>query len=278
MPKLHWSEGRQPGDVLWVTLCGQLMPEIATLPSDVTCKRCRQLLKTIHVNAAPALYVEAVFKQGPLTEYEVQESPPPRPLFDALSGLPEVTQFTWRAIKDPHHWCMSCPTCLWFSELQAEAKAKPWAKQHRLSFRTYRWPSVTAALEWYVTLRTDGYSMGTSAEAMAKLGQLGTVIRAGGNKQKAIDEADDAATMDAALTQCYRGISRRGLSRGERLYCLFATIVGRPPKKAHEVAGEIRRQNPGITVLTGPMVAAVATKGRFAVFEYLRERGMVPPR
>jgi len=276
--KLHWSEGRQPGDALWQTLCGQLMPEVATLPSEVTCKKCRKLVKTLHVNPEPALYVDGLFKPRTLTEYEMREYAPPRPLFDSLSGLPEVTQFTWNAIKDPHHWCMSCPTCLWFSELQAEAEAKPWAKRHRTSLTSYRWPSVTAALEWYVTLRMDGYSMGTSAEAMAKLGKLGTVIRAGGNKQKAIDEADDAATMDGALAKCYTGISRRGLSRSERLYCLFATIVGRPPKKAHEVASEIRRQNAGVQVLTGPMVAAVATKGRFAVFEYLRERGMVPPR
>ena len=278
MKRVHWSRGRAPGDVFFVTLCGQMESEPAAFPEHVTCLKCKKLLRDLHPDTSAASYVQSVFEVRLTSEYEPMEFKPLPPLFDPMSDLPMVTQSTWSAIKDRTHWCMSCPTCLWFSELKADAEANPWRKHHGPGQVTFRWPSVTAALEWFVALRMDGFSMGAIGDALANLGKLGAVIRSGGSMQRAVEEADDALAIDSALSECYLERSRRGLSRAERLYCLFATIVGRPPMKPHEVAAELRRRNEALVVLSGPMVSAVASQGRSVVLEYLSERGMVPPR
>jgi hypothetical protein len=246
-----------------------LVPEVAELPTDVTCKLCKRHLSKLQPDTRVAEYVDAVVTG------KIREFVPPPPIIDPESDLPFVSPFTWPTLKRKHHWCVHCPTCSWFNEIEADHNASPWKRHHRLDSERHRWPSVNAALEWYVTLRADGYTVATMGEALAKIGKLGALIRAGGNTQRAQEEADDAHAIDRALNQCYRANSKRGLSRSERLYMLFETARGR---KAHLIASDLRHNNRAITALTGPMVAGIAADGRWACYEELRECRLVPRR
>lgn len=267
--KLHWSEGRRPGDVLWVTLCGQLVVECATLPDEVTCKKCAKKLKSMQLDTSAEEYVLAVSRGA------IREFIPPQPLLDPASDLPIVSPFTWPTIKSRHHWCAHCAVCSWFNEIEADHNASPWKKRHRLSSERHRWPSVNAALEWYVGIRAEGYTVATLGEALAKIGKLGTVIRSNGGTQRAQEEADDAHAIDQALSRCFVEPNKRGLTRQERLYILLETASGRKP---HLVAASLREYNSKVAGLTGPMVAAVAADGRWTCYETLRACKMVPRR
>jgi hypothetical protein len=134
---------------------------------------------------------------------------------------------------------------------------------------------VNSCLEWYVNIRADGFTVATLGEALAKIGKLGTIIRSSGNNPKAQEEADDAHAVDRALARCYLTPSKRGLTRQERLYALFATAQGRKP---HIIAAELRANNHAILGLTGPMVAGIAADGRWACYESLRACKLVPRR
>jgi hypothetical protein len=215
----------------------------------------------------------------PVTEYRGAESwSEPEPLLDMVSGLPVVSRETWITLRDPHHYCARCPICVWFISIEADANARPWQKRHFVREGDYRWASVGHALEWFYLLRLDGYAMGTLGEALAKLGRLGTRIMVGGkhDHQKAIEQAQDAILVERALGTCYQGRSRRGLSRAERMYCLFETTARSQP--AHKVAKQLRERNPEIEVLTGPAVAQIAAKGRDEVYWSLRACEAIPRR
>lgn len=267
--KLHWSDGRRPGDVLWVTLCGQLVTETAIDPDDVTCKLCQRKIQAKAPDTRAAEYVQAV-STGKLRVFA-----PPPPVVDPDSSLPFVTPETWPTIKSRHHWCAHCPTCSWFNEIEADHNASPWKKRHRLAKESYRWPSVNACIEWYLHIRADGFTVATLGEALAKIGKLGTVIRSSGTGQRSQEEADDAHAVERALSQCYLSPSKRGLSRQERLYILFETARGRKP---HMIAADVRRNNAEIVKLTGPMVAGIAADGRWTCYETLRQCKLVPRR
>lgn len=268
-PKLHWSEGKQDTDLLWVTLCGWLTAEVAPTPADVTCKKCKRALVDYQPDGATN-YVDAV-----LTTRAPREFSPPPALIDPVSDLPFVSVFTWPVLKDQHHWCGHCPTCVWFTQMKALDAAAPWKKQHRLGTEHHRWSSVPAALEWYAHVRATGYAVATIGEVIAKLGKLGALIRSNNGGNRSIDEAEDAVVIEQALDRCYLVPSPRGLSRGERYYALFASAGG---DKSHNIARDIRERNPLQTGLTGPMVSAVVIDGRLTVYEHLRQRDMVPPR
>lgn len=274
MAKIHWSEGKAPGDVVYVTLCGRLEPSPAVTVDLVTCLVCKRKLLDLVPDQSAAHYVGGVF--GRSTGFDPEALEPPPPLFDPISDLPVLSPETWHMFKRRHHRCADCMMCRHFIEIEVENHCKPWVKRHRLDSEGFRWPSVTAALEWYHGVRRDGFSQGTAAESLEKLAKLGVSVRVGGNKVRALEEADDAHAIDVALGLCYLGDSERGLSRAERLYCLFAVSldVGRP----HEVARTIRDENPRVENLTGPMVTGVVRSGKDVVYEQLRIRGFVPPR
>jgi ribosomal protein L32 len=259
----------RPGDVLWVTLCGQLVVETALDPADVTCKLCQRKIRQREPDLQVIEYVSAV-ATGKLRSF----SPPP-PVCDPQSGLPFVTPDTWTTIKNRHHWCSYCPTCSWFNEIEADHNASPWKKRHRLAKEHHRWPSVNACIEWYATIRADGFTVPTLGEALAKIGKLGTVIRSSGSDPRAQAEADDAHTVEQALAQCYQLESKRGLTRSERLYMLFQIARGQKP---HVIAIDLRQNNPAVLGLTGPMVSGIAADGRWTVYEFLRTRKLVPRR
>lgn len=268
--KIHWSEGRRDDDVLWVTLCGGLAVEVADRPDDVTCKKCLKKIRKMRPDTGAHEYVESVLhRRAPI---EFAEAPA---LVDPLSGLPFVSPFIWGTIKDPQHWCAHCPACSWFNQLEADANAAPWKKQHSVIAERTRWRSVNEALRWYTGLRSGGYTQSTIGDALMRIGTLGAVIRGNATGSSAIDEADDAHTVEGALAGAYTGISRRGLSRGERLWVLFEVALGAKP---HEVAAKMVASSALIDNFTGPMASAVATDGRWVVYQYLRERGMVPER
>jgi hypothetical protein len=276
MAKLHWSEGRRPGDTLWVTLCGQLVVETATLPENVTCKRCKGKLLDIVPDTRAAEYVAAVFETRPEHRYDHSMFAEPQPLIDPISSLPVISRFTWNTVKDRRHWCGRCDVCIWFVHIEADAAARPWVKTHGIS--NYRWASVAHALEWYAQLRLDGYSMGTLGEVLDKLGRLGTKISTHGSagQQKALEQAQDAVIVERAINACYLGPSKRLMSRAERLYCLLETTIR--GTKSHIVARQIREANPYSGTVTGPVVAQIARDGRWTIYEILRQLDMIPPR
>lgn len=252
-----------------MTLCGQLVPITAEAPEEVTCKICLKKIAKARPDTSANEYVEDV-----LHRREPIEFAPPPSLVDPLSDLPFVSPFTWTTLKDRHHWCASCPTCSWFNKLEAEAAAAPWKKKHFSGERT-RWSSVNAALRWYVELRGNGFSVGTIGEALVRIGKLGAIIRGSGQGSAAIEEADDAHTIETSLASCYQSISRRGLSRDERLFALFSVAIGEKP---HEVARKLRERSELVENLTGPMVSAIAVDGRWTIYQSLRERKLVPER
>lgn len=272
--KTHWAEAANPTDVLQLTLCGRLEPVVAMSPDDVTCHVCKARLPglaTAHQSIAEA--VEVAFSPRPVTEYELRPQSPPPPLFDPLTGLPSVTRENWRSLRCR---CQSCPTCRHFLQLAAEATARPWQKTHR-PHNTYRWTSVTAALEWYADIEQLGYPETGLGEVLIRLGKLGCVVRGGDRETQALRAAWDHLALDQALAACYRGPSGRGLSRSERLYVLFSVCVGqyqagqRAPRKAHAVAEDLNHHN-----LTGPMVTAIAAEGRRTVRAELQTRELLP--
>ena len=268
MSKLHWSEGRQPGDVLWQTLCGQLVVETATNPVDVTCRKCKKHLRaTRPSNASAAHYVAELWSKP------VRELAPAPPMLDPLSGLPVLSPLTWHVVKDRRHWCGHCPTCVWFTQIKADAAASPWKKRHRLDSERHRWPSVSAALEWYAQQRTDGYAI--SAQNVSRIGKLGTIVSGGDRPDgKLIQEADDAHAIEQALSKCYLEHSKRGLSREARLFALFRVVTGAKP---HEVARQLVAMKVAVT-LSGPIVSGVVAAGKQVLYEQLRSRGMIPRR
>lgn len=280
MAKLHWSEGKRPGDTLWVTLCGQLEVAVANRPDDVTCKKCLRTLRDMQPRTDAADYVDTLLDDEyprPVAEYRRDEWTEPPPLFDPISGLPAVSRETWPTLRSRHHYCARCPVCVYFIELEADAHARPWAKRHAET-SGFRWVSAAHALEWFYHVRLDGYSMGTLGEALSKLGRLGTRVTSSGSgdQQKAFEEAQDAVLVERALGQCYQGRSRRGLSRSDRFRCLFGvTVFGEKP---HVVARKLRETDPANATLTGPSVSQIAARGRDEVYWYLRQFELVPRR
>lgn len=262
--KLHWSEGREAGDIMWVTLCGQMVAEVALAPDEVTCKLCQRRLAEAKPSNADA--AEYLFR---LTRGRASFSPPP-PLVDPISDLPFLTPMTWRVANDRHHWCGDCAVCRWFTRMAAEHNARPWQKLYGTG-RAARFHSTFQALEWFVQYRLA--SPGVQAQDVSRIGKLGTIVSGGDRKDaRAIQEADDAHTIERALDTLYRSESTRGLSREVRLVALLEVATGRKP---HTVARRLVAEVEGVERLTGPMVAAIATDGKYAAFEFLKPRGMV---
>lgn len=284
MKRVHWSEGRDPGAVFAVTLCGQMETDehLAAVPEGVTCKKCLVRLRDMIPNDDVGRYVSEVFETRVVTEYDRGHYPPPPPLIDPLTELPVLNPYTWSDYKLGDR-ASSGPVWRWFIDVQAEAHARPWAKRHRLDSERYRWPSVTAALEWLARLRTDGYPMGSLSQQLVNIGRLGTVVgvRGDGQEHKALVAANDAHAIDLALATLYRDPSKWGLSRRERLWLMFQVAVGLNPVGAalapHTAAQALRDATDGRIRLTGPRVSAVVREGKLGVYEQLRGMGLLPP-
>lgn len=284
--RVHWSEGKQDDDLLYVTLCGRLMGEVAARPDEVTCRICaRRLEGFVSDKQDAAAYVDAVFQPRPLTEYAHRQFKDPQPLVDPLSELPVVNRFTWNTVRQssssfmPHarrHWCGHCPVCVWFAELEADAHARPWRKTHRPD-REFRWPSASAALRWYAEIRMTGYALGTLGESLERIGRLGTLVHGGSPASPlAYRQASDVVAVERALARAYPpGPSRSGMSLKDRVWVLLQVVGHDKPAKSVVKAAKTRSTAAHLTV---GRLASIVSVGRQGVARALREWGLVPPR
>lgn len=188
LPKIHFRLDQTSYG--WTSVCGDPTPRFTTADVDkITCKRCRRKLQKREDRIAEAI-IQAV-------ELEDQD---PGPLRDPESGLPILTRSTYqnRACKcGGRH----CHVCKHFKKLQADHEVAPWQERtpwHQM--KRYRWPSVSAALDWYAMSIQEGYPQLSLSEALLRVGKVGLVVQGGDSgDSRAIQNADDRSTIAKAL-------------------------------------------------------------------------------
>jgi hypothetical protein len=214
--RIHFSD--EPPAPLFRTACGRFEITATSRLELVTCKDC--LRRLVH---KPAPTLQVVIREA------VEDLPP---LFDATTGLPFLTPETYRR-RDCH--CGTCSVCKHILGIKREAFVAPWLDRPRLYLqRSWRWPSLGAALEWYADSIEDGYSEGSMSDALERLGAMGTLIQhSGRGDSQARRQADDRVVLERAFTRAAEGEPERAL------YALFATHVG---KRSRDRAGRLTRQ------------------------------------
>lgn len=270
--KRHWGD-REPGDLLYVTLCGHMAPEVAPTPQDVTCKRCQKRIEQGVTDARLRAYAAVeLASQYPQPMPSRAPSAPERPLPPLV--MPQPRLHLQRYARCP---CGMCESCLHFNQIEADYAGRLRRVAHRTKGARYRFGNVRLALEWYFDLIEDdglrryGSPLGTMGERVqGRVSELAPLERI----------AWYSAGVQAGLDLCYRLPSKRGLTRADRLAILYACEVGprektkrgaiqRQPMDKHKVAETMGHG------LDASSVGEIGQEGVETVYRALRVRELV---
>jgi hypothetical protein len=273
MAKLHWAEGKQPGDVLYKALCGWLVPVVAQIHENVTCKDCSRILcARLSSSEIPnSCFVANVpFVPRPVIDWrEVFSGIDARPLIDEKTGFPFIKQ---RVISALRCSCHRCETCRGFLDIERMPSDNPWKDGKRIQ-REFRWPNVASALEWFIDLSSSGYPTKSVSETLSQLGIVGALIRTtnAGQSTATIRAAEDHVEVERALSSIgsvEKQIITLARTVGKRVLSKKMRSVRREPVPS-KILGEV-------FAMSENEVLSTAKRGRLMVYQYLRPRGFIP--
>jgi hypothetical protein len=255
-------------DSVALSLCGIPGSDLASHPSEVTCRLCLRQQRQARAKTS-SCEIEGILRT-------ILEAPsiPPTPWDE---GLPLLTPVTWR-----HRDCTcgSCAVCRYFRALELEGLAEPAA---RTVAREYRWGSVTHALKSYAHHIVEGPDGPKSAlGAFEDLARLGTFVDRSktDSVRRSHYDAHEAGLIERILESALGG---EAVGFRKALAILLAHEVGVP----HARKGQRGAKTEWISVseaelaeragTTEAVIHGLIVRARRALKIELAARGFIPP-
>lgn len=262
MTKSHWGRRIEGEYEVYYTLCGDHvgLDRIGKTTQDVTCKIC---IRCLNKQAA-----QAVRTPGPVA-FDMPES---------ASELPVMTRKTY---KRRHCRCGRCELCLYYKHVKISAATAPYRDSAHRLHSEYVWQSAEGAMTWYAEYMAEGVSPVGFSQVVARIGRAGTSVQSVSDGQESpwARSAFLAVSMEKALYQAYADINRCGLRRSQCLDILLSRAVGVPNRNKSgrieriPLPGKILAERYSVKIND---IGIVSKGGRQRVYEYLREKKLVP--